>query len=201
MWSACRHDPSTELPRLARSFCALCSFVPFQPTPACKDMPICFCSQACQKEHAETGLLDMLSLECVYSAYQPAASSCEPTSPPHHCKTADTEQTTRAAQPDSPDTAAVATVTLVSGSSAMQRCKKHHQQQRSGQAIAAEYAQCAQTHPHLQRVAQVILPPCGERHPDSPAVVAAHEMLVCAAGLLDDKDWEEIMRVCDGVRA
>lgn len=58
----------------------------------------------------------------------------------------------------------------------------------------AEYEQCVQDHPHMQRVAQVIMP--AHQHADSSAVRAAQTMLVCGAGLLSEKDWKEVLRVC-----
>ncbi len=157
--------------------CAMCGIqVSAAALHMCQDcMSVSFCSAECRLHHRCTGLCELLRTEsaCVRRRYA--------FMPPSLCS--------RAPQ------AEVAWPTGVLNCTGVHR-STHRRSPTRAQAIAAEYAQCAQTHPHLQRVAQVILPPCGERHPDSPAVVAAHEMLVCAAGLLDDKDWEEIMREC-----
>ncbi len=58
----------------------------------------------------------------------------------------------------------------------------------------AEYEQCLHPHPHIQRVAQVIMPT--HQHAGSAAVRAAQTLLVCGAGLLSDKDWEGVLRAC-----
>ncbi len=152
----------------------------------CPDcISVAFCSPQCYKGHKSTGVCSLLSMQRRWAG---EGHSIMPASYAMGARNIPTEMA------GADESKADASIAIVSAS-----LRVNKQAMTAGQAIAAEYAQCAQTHPHLQRVAQVILPPCGERHPDSPAVVAAHEMLVCAAGLLDDKDWEEIIKVCDGL--
>ncbi len=71
--------------------------------------------------------------------------------------------------------------------------QRTHKPVSAAQALAAEYRQCVEGNPLLQRVAAVVMPRGAEREPESAAVMAAQQLLIAASGLLDARDLEEVL--------
>ncbi len=193
--------------KLVHTVCAMCGLTHSTAAPLikCKGcMSVSLCSPECRKGHAEGGLCKLLSTERQWASegrtlMPQSFTTRKAKDTPLALTPAPSADTPRSETPDNTsDVSSTATTQETNNASSRDQGSPTTSQDKPsmtpGQAIAAEYELCADSNPHLRRLANVIMPPPEQRDVESPAMIAAHQLLVCAAGLLSYSDIVDVVR-------
>ncbi len=176
--------------------------------PGCGSLALC--SEECAKQHQARGTCAFLQCRARMGrqndyndeAVMPLSFTSLPArtartasdqQAPHTTGTDPTPHPTSPLQRDASATASCPAAAAVPAPSRSVSAQRMHKPVSAAQALAAEYRQCVESNPLLQRVAEVVMPRGAEREPESAAVMAAQQLLIAASGLLDARDLEEVL--------